>query len=92
MVSGNDPILVGEQGPEIFTPAGAGRVLSNADSMRALGGGPEVVVPAPQVNVSVVNVTDPNEISAALDSPEGEKVVLNIMRKNRRQVRSAISI
>ena len=64
--------------------------MSNANSRRALAG-PEVVVPAPMVNVSVVNVTDPGEIQSAMSSPEGEKIVLNIMRKNRRQVRSAIS-
>jgi len=84
------PILVGEQGPEIFTPKGAGDILSNSDSKRALAG-PEINIPAPQVNVSVVNVTDPGEIQSAMSSPEGEKIVLNIMRKNRRQVRSAIS-
>lgn len=87
----NTPFLVGEEGPELFVPKGFGDVMSNRDSGRALGGGGEVVVPAPQVNVSVVNVTDPKEITAAMSSPEGEKVVLNLIRQNRRTVRSAIA-
>lgn len=81
---------MGEQGPEIFTPSGAGDIMSNGDTRRALAG-PEVVVPAPQVNVSVVNVTDPNDVAAALSTAGGEKAILNVLRKNRRQVRSAIS-
>jgi hypothetical protein len=38
---------------------------------------------APQVNVRVVNVHDPNEIPAMLETPAGEQAVMNIFRKNR---------
>ena len=37
------PMLVGERGPEIFMPHAAGRIMNNADSKSALGGGTVVV-------------------------------------------------
>lgn len=48
------------------------------------GRGNNAAAPAPQVNVpvKVVNVIDPQEALSALDTPEGEAVVLNILRRN----------
>ena len=37
------PVLVGERGPEVFVPSGTGRIMNNADSRSALGGGAVVV-------------------------------------------------
>jgi len=42
-VQARRPILVGERGPEIFMPSGAGRIMNNADSSGALGGSTVVV-------------------------------------------------
>lgn len=39
-MAGNYPYLVGERGPELFVPSGAGRIIPNAD----MGGGMSVVV------------------------------------------------
>lgn len=83
---GNTPIIVGEKGPEIFNPKTSGSIMTNEATMSALGGGQQrqapVVVPAPQVNLTNVNVTDPNEVADVMSGPEGEKIVLNHMRKN----------
>lgn len=40
---GGQPMLVGERGPEIFVPHSAGRIMNNASSQRAIGGGSVVV-------------------------------------------------
>lgn len=69
------PVLVGERGPEIFTPTASGNITPNNQ-----------IQPA-EVKVTVVNVTDPDEIPAAMGSPEGEQVVLNILQRNSETVR-----
>ncbi len=38
------PMIVGERGPELFVPATHGRIMNNADSMSAVGGGANVIV------------------------------------------------
>ncbi len=40
---GNQPMLVGERGPELFVPHSAGRIMNNASSKGALGNGSTVV-------------------------------------------------
>ncbi len=72
-------------------PKGFGDIMSNTDSRGALSSAPSVVVAPPQVNVSVVNVTDPNEVTSALDSPDGQQAILNVVRRNRNQIRSALA-
>jgi phage-related minor tail protein len=67
--------LVGERGPEMFTPSVPGQIT-----------------PAPQVNVQVVNVTDPEEVSAALNTPGTQDQIVNVIRRNRQSVRSALGI
>ena len=60
--------LVGEQGPELFTPGRGGNILSTGDTMAALGGGGGSTVSlAPTINI---NVTESNasadDIAAAV--------------------------
>lgn len=38
------PVLVGERGPELFIPSGAGTVMNNMNTKNALGGGSPVVI------------------------------------------------
>jgi TP901 family phage tail tape measure protein len=64
------PSVVGEKGPELFVPDGPGTIVPNGAT---IGG-----------NVSVINVLDPKEVLGALNSADGERVVLNIIRRNRR--------
>jgi TP901 family phage tail tape measure protein len=75
-VASGQPVLVGELGPEIFVPRGGGNVVPNAQMGR------------PEVNVQVVNVRDPNEISEALDDPGNQEKITNIIRTNRRAIDS----
>lgn len=46
------------------------------------GQAPSVKVDPPQVNVRVVNVDDPGTALSALGSSEGEKVIMNTIRRN----------
>jgi len=68
--------LVGERGPELFTPAMPGMITPTQAPQQP-----------PQVNVSVVNITDPDEITSVMGTPEGERVILNTIRRNRRAIR-----
>lgn len=72
--------LVGEKGPELFVPPGRGNVIAND----ALGGAP------PQVNVQVVNVSDPDEIPRAMMSREGQQAILNTISRNPQKSRAAM--
>lgn len=90
-VNPNQAFLVGEEGPELFVPPGAGNVMSAAETAAAAPGGGTTVVNAPPVNVSVVNVTDPSEAVSALDTPEGEQVVMNIIARNRTNINNSLA-
>ena len=84
---------MGEGGPEIFVPKTAGRVLSNEASANAVagqGGGAPTTVAAPAVNVSVVNVTDPADVTDAMGSTEGERTIVNVIRRRRREINNAL--
>lgn len=63
--------IVGERGEERFTPGRDGRV------------DPITNVDVP---VKVVNLQDPEEIAAQLNTSAGERVILNTIRKNRGKV------
>ena len=73
------PMIVGENGPEIFRPTEPGRIIPN----NQIGSSPEV-------NVNIVNVTDPEEIAVAMASPEGERTIINVVRRNRTAIQSAL--
>ena len=60
-VSGGRPYMVGERGPELFVPAGAGRIEANSRG----GRGPVSVT---------VNVAAPREASPALMAQTGNQV------------------
>jgi len=72
------PVLVGERGPELFTPPGSGAIQPNVNIAQA--------AQAPPV-VNVVNVTDPNDIPAGIETPEGEAAVINAIQRNPEAVR-----
>ena len=79
-VTRGEPVIVGEEGPEVFVPPSNGNIQPNSQ-MAASGGAPEV---------TVINVQDPNEVPAALESSAGEQAILNVLSKNSRQVQSII--
>jgi len=86
-VPGNRPILVGEEGPELFIPPSAGRIASNPETRDLLsqGGG------GGAASVNIVNVLDPELVTAALSSSGGEQIILNVIRNNASTVRQSIS-
>lgn len=90
-VSKNQSLLVGEKGPEIFQPPGAGNIIPAGQTADIMAGGQPVVVPPPEVNVSVVNVQSEDDIADAMGSRSGEQAILNVIRRNRRTVRSDLA-
>jgi len=95
-VAKNQPYLVGEEGPEIFVPSTGGGVMSHDATMAALGTnkkseGTVVNVTAPPATVQVVNVSDPDEVSSALETPGGEQAVLNVIQRNPALIKRSIS-
>ncbi len=76
-VAGGSAYLVGERGPELFVPNTAGRVLPNeaiTSSARS------------ETNVRVVNAIDPALVGEYMGSTPGEKIIMNVIRRNRSSV------
>lgn len=85
-VNPREAFLVGENGPELFTPPTAGRIVpagETADRLRRESQPPVVNVTAPPATVNVYNVQDPREVPNGVESPEGEQAVLNVLRRKR---------
>lgn len=80
-VSGGQPVLVGERGPELFTPPGSGAITPNVNINQAAQSAPTVVIN---------NVTDPADIPAGLNTSEGEEAVINIIQRNPDAVRKLL--
>lgn len=79
-VSANRSYLVGEEGPEVFTPGRSGTITPNG----AVASAP------PQVNVQVVNVTDPNEVPQAIAGGRADEAILNALARNPDRVKQVI--
>jgi hypothetical protein len=62
----NQPVWVGEQGPEIFTPSQAGTITPAPQSATQS-----------QANVTVINVGSMEEALAAMRSKEGQRIIVN---------------
>jgi len=72
--------LVGENGPELFNPGMTGSVQPLAAAQEP-----------PQVNVQVVNVTDPNEVPQAISSGRADEAILNALSRNPDRVKQVLS-
>ena len=70
------PYLVGEDGPETIVPNQSGTVIPAG---RTAG----EQAPPPEVNVHVTNVTDPDEVPAAIEAGEYDKQLVNAITRNR---------
>jgi len=73
------PVPVGERGPELFVPTQQGNIIPSGQMEQQ----PPVV--------NVINISDPDEAIAAINSAEGEKAILNVMQKNRGSLRSILA-
>lgn len=81
-VSSRGSFLVGERGPELFSPGRRGFVSSSRMT--------DAMMQPPEIKVSVVNVDDPTSIPEAMGSREGEKAVLNVIQRNRGRLREIL--
>ncbi len=77
-ISSSGPTLVGERGPELFTPASSGTITPNINIDQAAQAPPMV---------NVINVSDPADIPSGIETPEGEQAVINVIQKNPEAVR-----
>jgi TP901 family phage tail tape measure protein len=79
--------IVGENGPERFVPPTTGTIVPAGETaaMQNQGGGGTTVVETspPNVNVQVVNVDDPSAVPQGMDSPAGDKVIMNALQRNK---------
>jgi len=82
-VTGGRPVLVGERGPELFTPPGSGSIQPNVNINQAAQAPPMV---------QVVNTIDSSEITGAFNSGEGDTVLLNRIGARRTAFRSALGV
>lgn len=88
-----------------FTVGGSGGTDSQTVAFRATPGeqvtitppggrAPQMAVPSvatPQMNVKVVNVLDPSMVTDAMNSADGEEVIINVISRNGSTVRQAIA-
>ncbi len=77
--------IVGEYGPEIVNgPANVTSREKTAEILRGASQQAPIQVAAPTVNVKNVNVLDPQIVGDYLSTANGEKLVMNVVQKNRR--------
>jgi len=89
-LAGQD-VVVGERGPELVRFGQTGTVIPAPQTAQMLKQEP-MVVPAPKVDVSIVNVSDPDEVPSAIGSGRADRAVLNVLGRNRQQVRKTLGI
>ena len=82
-VTGGRPVLVGERGPELFTPPGSGSIQPNVNINQAAQAPPMV---------QVVNTIESSEITGAFNSGEGDTVLLNRIGARRTAFRAALGV
>ncbi len=76
-VTGGQPVLVGERGPEILTPPRSANVTANDD----IGG----------ANVTIINVASADEIPAIMATKAGQEVIINTIQLNKTAVKGALA-
>ena len=94
-ITPGSPRIVGEEGPELFNPSGAGHIIPADETAKILsgrGGQPTVNVAPAQVNVQVVNVQSESDVTDAMDSREGDQLIINSLARNPAAVRSALGV
>ena len=72
--------IVGEEGPELFRPRTTGTIVPN----------PGAPAPAPQVNLSVVNVDDPKAVPSAINKGISDEAIVNVLARNRDRIKQVL--
>lgn len=73
--------IVGEVGPEIVQ--GPANVTSRKDTEALLSGSQQQ---KPEVNIKNINVIDPSLIQQYLATDDGEQMIMNVIRRNQREL------
>jgi TP901 family phage tail tape measure protein/lambda family phage tail tape measure protein len=81
VVQRNRSFVVGERGPELFTPGASGFITPNRELQQQQ---------APQVTVqpNIINVRDPNEIPEAIANGAADQAIINVLTRNRETIRT----
>jgi len=75
--------MTGEKGPELFSPSVPGQIVPNSQVKKAVGpGGGDG---GGEGNVTIINVSSREEALAAIGSSEGERLIVNVMAKTKRE-------
>lgn len=85
-VTGDQMYTVGERGPELFVPQQSGFIVPNQLLSKDGGGAGSA-----QVNQRIVNVIDPAMVGDFLGTPEGEQVLVNVIRRNSDSLRAVVN-
>tara|TARA_R110002167_G_scaffold143958_2_gene333674 strand:- start:27982 stop:31008 length:3027 start_codon:yes stop_codon:yes gene_type:complete len=84
-VDSNQAFLVGEEGPELFVPPGAGNIKTAAETA-----GVAAPAAAAPVNVTVLNTSDPADTISAMGSAQGTQLIMNAISQNPTAVKNAL--
>jgi tape measure domain-containing protein len=84
---GGQPVLVGEEGPEIITPRSQSTIIPNDQSAGMMAQAPPVV----NVNPQIINVQDPQAAVAAMESSSGQQAIVNAISQNPDAIKRALS-
>lgn len=77
------PFIVGEDGPELFTPSTNGSITPAGQTAAMMQSQPPVV--------NVINVKDESEIPESINSGKADAAIINVLARNRDQVRRVTS-
>lgn len=84
--TGGDMIVGGSGGTDsqlvAFKATPNERISVRTPGQSMPGDGSQAAAAPPEVNVKVVNVSDPKDSLAALNTAEGERVIMNTLRRN----------
>ena len=75
--------IVGETGPELFTPQGAGNISPAGTTAGASA-------PAPQMSVQVVNVDDPDMVPQSISDGSSDEAIINVISRNRDKLKGIL--
>lgn len=75
--------IVGENGPELFTPRGAGNIAPAGTTAGASSA-------APQINMQVVNVDDPDMVPQSIADGSSDEAIINVISRNRDKLKGIL--
>ncbi len=78
-VSAGRSYLVGEEGPEVFTPKQAGNITPNGES----SGRPQTL--------QIVNVTDPRMVPDAIGAGVADQSIINVISRNKEAIKQTLA-